>query len=170
MTNSRRSRACGLPISTRRGERRSPRNSARRAGRLQPPSRAWCCKVITRRPRGALAGIGTAAAVPERIRAGAGRLVAAGPREGAPLDVAASWVRTPRESSPSACGSREDCRLFIAPGEPRLPRAGRGAQAYFHSIPYSSADALTHISADRLSSQIKRSWFSVPSPDDMCSM
>jgi len=45
-----------------------------------------------------------------------------------------------------------------------------GDQAYFHSIPYSSADALTHINADRLSSQIKRSRFSVSSPDDMCSM
>ena len=41
-----------------------------------------------------------------------------------------------------------------------MPLARRGTLAYLHSIPYSSADALTHISADRLSSQIKRSWFS----------
>ena len=73
-------------------------------------------------------------------------------------------VNLTAEDVAAIAASARDCRARLGACH------ARALDAYFHSIPYSSADALTHINADRLSSQIKRSWFSVSSPDDMCSM
>ena len=68
--------------------------ASERCGCSHPRPRG-AAKLLSRRPGVALTGIGAAAAFPERIYAGTGRLVAARSREGACPDVAASSVRAP---------------------------------------------------------------------------